>query len=96
MTSKDQDANQLSDEVVAATGFLAERGIPTSAREFRLRQEFFRHGWDIRVRDEQDGWIVHAIKADRDEILKQASTEGDVLRIALMAAMKADQPTGSA
>ncbi|CAN5673133.1 hypothetical protein BH23CHL5_BH23CHL5_17640 [soil metagenome] len=87
--------HQESEEVVTAIGFLAARGVPETAREFRLRQEFFRHGWDIRVREDHDGWIVHAIKHDREEILKQASTEGDVLRIALMAAILADDPTHS-
>jgi hypothetical protein len=95
MSSTNQPSEREPENVAAATEYLAERGIPAGAREFRLRQEFFRHGWDIRVREENGGWTVHAIKPERPEILIQASTEGNVLRLALMSALEADKTASS-
>lgn len=74
-----------------AAAFLAERGVPATAREFRLRQEFFRHRWDVRVRDEKGVWTVRAVKPDRPDALGAAPTEGDALRLALAAALRADE-----
>jgi hypothetical protein len=91
MATANQQPDREPESVAAATEYLAERGIPAGAREFRLRQEFFRHGWDIRVREENGGWTVHALKAERPEILIHASTEGNVLRLALMSALEADK-----
>ncbi|CAN5732152.1 hypothetical protein BH20CHL4_BH20CHL4_11150 [soil metagenome] len=42
-------------QVTRATEFLSAHGIPAAAREFRLRQEFFRYSWDVRVREENAG-----------------------------------------
>lgn len=79
-----------------AAAFLESRGIPANAREFRLRQEFFRHGWDVRVRDEGGSWSVHAVKADRPAVAEQGTTEGNALRQALAAAIGADETAASA
>jgi len=91
MTEDSARSDSETHQVAEATALLAARGIPATAREFRLRQEFFRYRWDIRVREEESGWTVHAVKPDRPEILIQASTEGNVLRLALMTALQADE-----
>jgi hypothetical protein len=80
-----------SRDLAMAMAYLAERGIAAGAHEFRLRQEFFRYGWDIRVREEDGGWTIHALKSDRPEVLIHASTEGDALRVALAKALQADE-----
>jgi hypothetical protein len=91
MTTAGPDSHQEPDELATAIAYLSGRNIPGTAREFRLRQEFFRYEWDIRVREEEGGWTVHALKPDRPEVLIQASTEGNALRIALMQALQADE-----
>ena len=82
-------------QVTRATEFLSAHGIPATAREFRLRQEFFRYGWDVRVREENAGWTVHAVKPDRDEVLVNGSTEGNALRLGIAAAIHADDASGT-
>jgi uncharacterized protein (UPF0128 family) len=78
-------------KITEATAFLERHGIPASAREFRLRQEFFRHGWDVRVRDQGGSWTVHAVKAGRLDVAVQGTTEGNVLRLSLAAAIGFDE-----
>ncbi len=90
-TAPDDEARQ----VATATAFLERLSIPANARDFRLRQEFFRHGWDVRVRDEGGAWSVRAVKADRPQVNGQGSTEGHALRRALAAAIGADETNGS-
>jgi len=87
----ENEASQVSQ----AIKFLSAYGIPASAREFRLRQEFHRYGWDVRVREEEGGWTVHALKADRAEVLERGSTEGNALRLAIAAALRADEASGT-
>ena len=94
MATANQQPDREPESVAAATEYLAERGIPASTREFRLRQEFFRYGWDIRVREEDGGWTVHALKSGHNEVLIQASTEGEALRIALAKALQAEEAAG--
>ena len=53
--SDDDSAARLAD----VTAFLAGRGVVATAREFRLRQEFTRHGWDVRVRQAQEVLVRH-------------------------------------
>lgn len=81
--------------VAMATAFLERQSIPANARDFRLRQEFFRHGWDVRVREEDGAWSVRAVKADRPPVDGQGSTEGIALRRALAEAIGHDQSSGS-
>ena len=95
MTSTDMSPDAESRIVAEATDFLAARNISATLKEFRLRQEFHRFGWDIRVREENGGWIVHALKPERQEVLIEASTEGNALRIALMQSMQADDKSNS-
>jgi hypothetical protein len=85
-----------AEKVEAATAFLALHGIPASAREFRLRQEFFRHGWDVRVREQGGSWSVRAVKAGRPDAAADGTTEGNVLRRALAAALGFDGAAGPA
>ncbi|CAA9543047.1 MAG: hypothetical protein AVDCRST_MAG73-2137 [uncultured Thermomicrobiales bacterium] len=91
----DAGAGDEARSVGEATAFLAERGVPPTAREFRLRQEFFRHGWDVRVRDEGGTWTVRAVKPDRPDAAAVGATEGAALRLALAAALSADEATGA-
>lgn len=85
-----------AEQVAAATAFLGGHGIPAGAREFRLRQEFFRHGWDVRVREQSGSWSVHAVKAGRPEVAARGTTEGNALRLALAAALGSDSAAGPA
>lgn len=87
----DDEARQVG----AATAFLGLHGIPAAAREFRLRQEFFRHGWDVRVVGRDGTWSVRAVKADRPEALSEGTTEGNVLRRALADAIGSDAAAAS-
>jgi hypothetical protein len=80
-----------SQRVEEATALLLERGIPANAREFRLRQEFTRHGWDVRVRNESGVWSVHAVKSGRAEVMSRGSTEANAVRLALVSALQADE-----
>jgi uncharacterized protein (UPF0128 family) len=82
-----EDAKRITE----ATAFLELHGIPAGAREFRLRQEFFRHGWDVRVRDQGGSWTVHAVKSGRPDVAVQGTTEGNALRVALTAAIGSDE-----
>lgn len=91
MTPPDRSPETETEQVSKATAYLAERNISATAKEFRLRQEFHRFGWDIRVRDSDGGSIVHSLKPERPEVLVEASTEGNALRIALMQSMQADE-----
>ena len=94
MSSPHQSSDREPEEVAAASAFLAERGIPATAREFRLRQEFFRYGWDVRVRDEGSEWTVHALKPDRPEVIVHASSEANALRLAVAAVIQSDDASG--
>lgn len=82
-------------QVATATAFLERQSIPANVRDFRLRQEFFRHGWDVRVREEHGAWSVRAVKADRPTVDGQGSTEGNALRRALAEAIGHDETSGS-
>jgi hypothetical protein len=82
-TSPDEEARQVAE----AAAFLSLRGIPAEARAYRLRQEFFRHGWDMRVRDDGGAWSVTAVKPGRPDVAARGSTEGNALRRALAAAL---------
>lgn len=79
--------NQAAD----ATEYLAERGIPASAREFRIRQEFYRIKWDMRVREEGGRWLVVAAKADRPRVEVDGANEAEALRLGLAAAIRFDE-----
>ena len=89
----DETAERIDDAeaVKAATALLERYQIPANAREFRLRQEFFRHGWDVRVRDEGEVWTVRAVKPDRPEVASDGRTEGTALRLALAMAIGFDE-----
>ena len=95
MSITSQPSEREPGDVAEATEYLAGRGIPVTAREFRLRQEFHRYGWDMRVREEDGGWTVHALKPDRPEVRQRGSTEGNALRLAVAAALRADEASGS-
>jgi hypothetical protein len=82
-------------QVAEATAFLELNGIPANAREFRLRQEFFRHGWDVRVRELSGTWSVHAVKPDRPDATAHGTTEGNAARRALAEALRIDAASGS-
>ena len=89
---------EMSDEteaVSAATAVLARYQVPVNAREFRLRQEFFRYGWDVRVRDAGGVWTVRAVKPGRPEVAADGSTEGTALRLALAMAIGFDEADAS-
>jgi hypothetical protein len=81
----------LNQDMTAAITYLEERGVQASAREFRLRQEFFRHQWDMRVREGDSGWVVRAVKPDRPNVEAKAATESDALRLALAQAIGFDE-----
>ena len=91
-SSDDDSAARLAD----VTAFLTERGVVATAREFRLRQEFTRYGWDVRVRADQGIWSVTAEKSGRGRVAEQGTTEANALRLALAAALRADDEFGSA
>lgn len=85
------DIQPVTEQTLAAADeLLASRGIPATAREFRLRQEFFRFGWDMRVRDSGSGWIVRAVKAGRPNVDVNGSTESIALRCALADVLRHD------
>ena len=88
MSAETIDPVEEAKEVEAATAFLLDRGVPLVTREFRLRQEFFRHGWDVRVRDQSGYWAVHATKPGHPSIEQTGSTESNTLRLALAAVIK--------
>ena len=90
MTDNSAPSGTNAQQVAEATAFLESHGVPAGAREFRLRQEFFRHGWDMRVREENGVWTVRATKRDRPDVELQGSSEGDSLRMALAAALAHD------
>ena len=83
MSDQPRDSAAESTQVAESTALLAQHGIPAAAREFRLRQEFFRHGWDVRVRDDGGVWTVRAVKQERPDVAATGSTEGNALRLAL-------------
>jgi hypothetical protein len=83
MTERPVNPAEEASLVAEATALLAQHGIPETSREFRLRQEFFRHGWDVRVRDDGGVWTVRAVKPDRPDVDASGSTEGNALRLAL-------------
>jgi len=83
MTERPVNPAEEAALVADATALLAQHGIPETSREFRLRQEFFRHGWDVRVRDDGGVWTVRAVKPDRPAVDASGSTEGNALRLAL-------------
>ncbi len=94
MVGMSNERHSLDDEArqdAKATTFLERHGIPAGAREFRLRQEFFRHGWDLRIRNEGEAWLARAVKPDRAEVVTQGTTEGVALRLALTGALSADE-----
>ena len=90
MTDDSTASDTNEQQVAEAVAFLESHGVPANAREFRLRQEFFRHGWDMRVREENGAWTVRATKRDRPDVVAQGPTEGDSLRLALFAALTHD------
>ena len=90
MTDDSTASGTNEQQLAEATAFLESHGVPANAREFRLRQEFFRHGWDMRVREEEGVWIVRATKRDRPDVVAQGASEGDSLRLALFAALNPD------
>jgi len=96
MPDEPEDANVTGDqhEVATATAVLAGHGIPAGARDFRLRQEFFRHGWDVRVREDGGAWTVRAVKPGRPDAVGRGPSEGDALRLALATALGADGAAG--
>ena len=88
--SPDEEAQQ----VAVAAAFLGLHGIPADARGFRVRQEFFRHGWDVRVREQGGAWSVQAVKPGRPDAAAEGTTEGNALRRALAEALGFDAATG--
>ena len=95
MPSAPEDPDSEAQQVAAATAVLGRHGIPAGAREFRVRQEFFRHGWDVRVVEQGGVWSVHAVKPGRPDAGAQGTTEGNAVRRALAAAIGLDEATGS-
>lgn len=91
MTDESARNNDEPQRVAEATELLERKGIPAGAREFRLRQEFFRHGWDVRIREEAGVWLARAVKAGRPEVATEGTTEGNAVRLALAAALAADE-----
>ena len=83
MSDQLDDPAVESARIAESTALLAQHGIPATAREFRLRQEFFRHGWDVRVRDDGGVWTVRAVRQERPDVAATGSTEGNALRLAL-------------
>lgn len=88
----DEEAGSVSEarQVAEASAFLEQHGVPAAAREFRVRQEFFRHRWDMRVRDDSGSWTVTAVKPGRPNVEAHGSSEGNALRLALAAAILHD------
>ena len=84
------DADTEAQQVAEANAFLEQHDVPATAREFRVRQEFFRHRWDMRVRDEGGTWTVTAVKSDRPNVEARGSSEGNALRLALATALRHD------
>jgi len=82
-----------AEQVAEATAFLGFRGVPAGAREFRLRQEFFRHGWDVRVVEQGGAWSVRAVKPGRPDAEGHGTTEGNAVRRALAQAIGFDEAT---
>jgi len=95
MSDRAADRADEAKRVATATEVLARHNIPATSREFRLRQEFFRHGWDVRVRDDGGIWSVRAVKPERADIDVHAATEGDVLRLALAQVFTNDEAARS-
>ena len=91
MAAEPEVPNDEAQQVAAATTLLGLHGIPAGAREFRLRQEFFRHGWDVRVREEGGAWSVRAVKPGRPDVGSEGTTEGNALRRALAEAIGYDE-----
>jgi hypothetical protein len=91
MGSAKRMSNDEMNRVAEATAYLETRGIPATAREFRVRQEFYRFKWDMRVREEGGAWIVVAAKGERPRVEEQAGSERDALRLALAAALRLDE-----
>lgn len=91
MSSDSIDTSEEQGRVEEATTFLLDHGVPKVTREFRLRQEFFRHGWDVRVRDQSGYWAVYATKPGFESVEVNGSTEGNTLRLALAAALRAGE-----
>jgi len=91
MSSESLNTAEESRRVEEATTFLLDQGVPAVTREFRLRQEFFRHGWDVRVRDQSGYWAVYATKPGYESVEVAGSTESNTLRLALSAALKAGE-----
>lgn len=87
--------DRASGQRMDATEFLIRRGIAPTAREFRLRQEFTRYGWDVRVRPDGGTWSVAAEKAGRARVVEHGTSEADALRLALAAALRADDAYGA-
>lgn len=77
-------------DLAEADVLLERHGVPAAARSFKLRQEFYRHRWDMRVREEAGEWIVIAAKADRPRVEARGATESDALKLALAAALTHD------
>jgi hypothetical protein len=94
MPSAPEDPDSEAQQVAAATAFLGRHGIPAGARAFRLRQEFFRHGWDLRVREDGGVWSAHAVKPGRPDAAAQGTTEENAVRRALAEALGLDAATG--
>ncbi len=91
MSTESIDIADESRRVAEATTFLLDHGVPAVTREFRLRQEFFRHGWDVRVRDQSGVWAVLATKPGFESVDVVGTTEGNTLRLALAAALTAGE-----
>jgi hypothetical protein len=79
--------------VADASAFLETHGVPAAAREFRVRQEFFRYRWDMRVRNDGGTWTVTAVKPERPNVEAHGSSEGNALRLALATALRHDVQT---
>lgn len=82
------EAGERSNAEVDA--LLEQHGVPATAREFKLRQEFYRHRWDMRVREESGDWLVIAAKADRPRVEERGTSEREALRLALATALRHD------
>ena len=91
MSDESAGNNDELQRVVEATELLERKGIPAGAREFRLRQEFFRHRWDVRISEEAGVWSARAVKAGRPEVASEGTTEGNAVRLALADALAADE-----
>jgi hypothetical protein len=94
MSSAPAGPDDEAQQVAEATAILGRHGIPAGAREFRLRQEFFRHGWDVRVVAQGGTWSVRAVKPGRPDAEAQGTTEGNAVRRALAEAIALDEAVG--